>query len=212
MGIIDVAYIEPSSARDDLGDLWGTDDLQFLSRYDGLIYFRLTPLGAYCLGLTADHAPAPIEPSVRLSVLPGRQVNVVAGQLAAEESLVLDTWAVQATSESWRLDHQKALAAVEKGHDVAELREFLQARDDQPLPETVDAFIQTCQKNGKALKIVGTTLLIECQDAETAATISTHKETAGLCLRAGDRQLVVRLEHEAKFRTLIRILDFGMMA
>jgi hypothetical protein len=31
-----------------------------------------------------------------------------------------------------------------------------------------------------------------------------------LCIRAGDRQLVVRLENEEKFRNLVRILGFGM--
>ena len=210
LGMIDVAYIDPTGARDDFRSLWGTDDLEFLSRYDGLIYFRLTPLGAYCLELSEDYTPARIQSTVRLSVLPGLQVNVMDGQLAPEESLTLNTWAEQQTDESWRLDRQRALAAIEKGHDIAELRGFLQARDDQPLPETVESFIKTCQRNGTALKIVGTTLLIECQDAETAVMIATHKETAGLCLRAGDRQLVVRLEHEEKFRSLIRILGFGM--
>jgi hypothetical protein len=46
LGIIDVAYIEPNGARNDFRNLWGADDLEFLSRYDGLVYFRLTPLGA----------------------------------------------------------------------------------------------------------------------------------------------------------------------
>jgi hypothetical protein len=41
---------------------------------------------------------------------------------------------------------------------------------------------------------------------------ATHKEAASLCLRAGDRQPVVRLENEEKFRNLIRILGFGMTA
>jgi hypothetical protein len=212
LGIIDVAYIEPTEARNDFGDLWGTDDLEFLSRYDGLIYFRVTPLGAWCLGSVEDYTPAPIQPSVRLSVLPSLQVNVVGGSLSTEESLTLDTWAVEATDKSWRLDRQKAVGAIEKGQDIAELRAFLQAREDQPLPETVESFIQTTGKQGKALKISGTALLIDCENAEIAATIATHKETASLCLRAGDRQLVVRLENEEKFRNLIRILGFGMTA
>jgi hypothetical protein len=210
VGIIDVAYIEPTEARNDFGGLWGIDDLQFLSRYDGLIYFRLTPLGAYCLGLSDDYTPAPIQPTVRLSVLPSLQVNVVGGNLSAEELLTLDTWAVQATDKSWRLDRQKAIGAVEKGHDIAELLAFLQAREEQPLPETVESFMKTTQKQGKALKIKGTALLIDCEDAEIADMIATRKETSGLCLRAGDRQLVVRLENEEKFRTLIRSLGFGM--
>jgi hypothetical protein len=210
LGIIDVAYIEPTEARNDFDDLWGTDDLEFLSRYDGLIYFRVTPLGAWCLGSVEDYTPAPIQPSVRLSVLPSLQVNVVGGNLSTEESLTLDTWCVESTDKSWRLDRQKAVGAIEKGRDIAELRAFLQAREDQPLPETVESFIQTTGKQGKALKISGTALLIDCENAEIAATIATHKETASLCLRAGDRQLVVRLENEEKFRNLVRILGFGM--
>jgi hypothetical protein len=210
LGIIDVAYIEATGARNDFGDLWGTDDLEFLSRYDGLIYFRVTPLGAWCLGLVKDYTPAPIQPSVKLAVLPSLQVNVVGGSLSTEESLTLDTWAVETTEKSWRLDRQKAVGAIEKGRDIAELRAFLQTREDQPLPETVESFIKTTEKQGKALKISGTALLIDCENAEIAAMIATHKETANLCLRVGDRQLVVRLENEEKFRTLIRILGFGM--
>ncbi|MFJ1260764.1 hypothetical protein [Cupriavidus sp. CuC1] len=210
LGIIDVAYIDPSEARQDFSNVWGTDDLEFLSRYDGLVYFRLTPLGAYCLGISEDYTPTPIQLSVRLSVSPGLQVNVVGGHLSAEESLTLDTWSIEEAGKSWRLDRQKALDAIEKGHDIAELRAFLQARDDQPLPEKVESFIKTSQKQGKALRIIGTTLLIDCEDAETAAMIATRKETAGLCLRAGDRQLVVRLENEEKFRALIRILGLGI--
>jgi hypothetical protein len=210
LGIIDVAYIEPTEARNVFGDLWGTDDLQFLSRYDGLIYFRVTPLGAYCLGLSDNYTPAPIEPTAKLSVLPSLQVRAVGGNLSAEELLTLDTWAEQATDKSWRLDRQKAVGAIEKGHDIAELQAFLQAREEQPLPETVESFMKTTQKQGKALKIKGTALLIDCEDAEIADMIATRKETNGLCLRAGDRQLVVRLENEEKFRTLIRSLGFGM--
>jgi hypothetical protein len=212
LGIIDVAYIEPTEARNDFGDLWGTDDLEFLSRYDGLIYFRVTPLGAWCLGSVEDYTPAPIQPSVRLSVLPSLQVNVIGGSLSTDESLTLDTWAVESTDKSWRLDRQKAVGAIEKGLAITELRAFLQNREDQPLPETVESFIKTTEKQGKALKISGTALLIDCENAEIAAMIAAHKETASLCLRAGDRRLVVRVEHEEKFRNQIRILGFGMTA
>ncbi|MFL9911870.1 hypothetical protein [Paraburkholderia sp. RL17-337-BIB-A] len=142
--------------------------------------------------------------------MPSPQVNVVGGSLSTEESLTLDTWAVEATDKSWRLDRQKAVGAIEKGHDIAELRAFLQTREDQPLPETVESFIKISGKQGKALKISGTALLIDCENTEIAAMIVTHKEAAGLCLRASDR--VVRLENEEKFRNQIRILGFGMTA
>jgi hypothetical protein len=210
LGIIDVAYVEPHGARDDFRELWGADDLEFFSRYDGLVYFRLTPLGAYCLGVTDNYTVAPLQPQVAFSVLPSLHVHVAKGRMSVEETLVLDTWAEKETEESWRLDRQKALQAMEKGHDIAELRTFLQAREAQTLPEPVEAFLKTTQKQGRALKIVGTALLIQCEDAEIAEMIATRKETAGLCLRAGERHLIVRPEHENKFRALVRALGFGM--
>jgi hypothetical protein len=210
LGLIDVAYIAPGHARHDFHHLWGIDALQFLSRYDGLAYFRITPLGAYCLGSSVDYASATIQTKVRLAVLPSMQVNVVDGEASAEEALTLGAWSVQETPKSWRLDRHKAIAAIERGHSLDDLHAFLQARDEQPLPETVRSFIATCRKNGKALKVAGTTLLIECQDEQIALLVAGHKLNAGLCLRAGDRNLVVRLEHEEKFREMVRTLGLGM--
>ena len=210
LGIIDVAYIEPDGARDDFRRLWGADDLEFFSRYDGLVHFRLTPLGAYSLGLTDNYTVAMPQPHVAFSVLPSLHVQVARGRMSVEETLLLETWAEKETEESWRLDRQKALRAIEKGHDIAELRTFLQAREEQTLPEPVESFLKTAEKQGRALKIVGTALLIRCEDAELAEMIATRKGTAGLCLRAGEQHLVVRPEQEEKFRALVRALGFGI--
>jgi len=35
LGLIDVAYVDPAGARDDFHGNWGTDELPYLSRYDG---------------------------------------------------------------------------------------------------------------------------------------------------------------------------------
>ena len=53
-------------------------------------------------------------------------------------------------------------------------------------------------------------MLIECRDAEVAATIAGHKETAALCRPAGGKMLVVRSEQLEKFRERVRVLGFGM--
>ncbi len=37
------------------------------------------------------------------------------------------------------------------GHDAAELRDFLDARDEQPLPETVEAFLRRMERGATAL-------------------------------------------------------------
>ncbi|MCI4430016.1 MAG: hypothetical protein JHC40_12710 [Burkholderiales bacterium] len=212
LGVIDVAFVNPESARQNFRDLWGADELAFLSRYDGLVYFRLTSLGAYCLGLSQTCSVAVTQPRAGLSVLPSLTVNVVRGSLAPEETLVLETWASPIGDTAWLLDRQKALAAVERGHAASELGEFLRSRDDQPLPETVEGFMRTTQELGKALRVVGPALLIECADSEIAARIAAHPETAGLCSLAGDRRLLVRAEHEDRFRLRVRVLGYGMSA
>ena len=210
LGMVDVAYFDPAGACDDYRDMWGTDDLAFLSRYDGLSHIRLTALGAYVLGLDAAYRPVAIPSNVALSVLPSLQVNVVRGALGAEEALLLENWAEPVQAGSWRLDREKALSAIEKGYDIAELRGFLESRDDMPLPEPVDSFIRQCERNGKALKTAGSAMLVECRDNETAEAIAGHKETGPLCLRAGPKTLVVRSDHLDKFRERVRLLGFGM--
>jgi hypothetical protein len=127
-----------------------------------------------------------------------------------EEALTLDVWCVQETPRSWRLDRHKAIAAIGRGHSVEDLRAFLQSRDEQPLPQTAESFIMACNKNSNAIKVIGTTLLIECRDEPTAEFVAGHKLNMGLCERVGGRRLVVRLENEEKFRALVRTLGLGM--
>jgi hypothetical protein len=57
LGMIDVALIPPAGARRDFRGLWGTDELPFFSRYDGLMYFRLTPVGESPLGWKRIRTP-----------------------------------------------------------------------------------------------------------------------------------------------------------
>lgn len=212
LGMIDVAYRSPHDARGDFGELWGTEDMTFLSRYDGLMYFRLTALGAYCLGVTGSYAPVAPAASCTLAVQANLQVRVAGGALSADDRLMLDNWAVDEDELHWRLDREKAIAAIERGHDAAQFEAFLQARDSQPLPVQVDAFLRTCSKQGKAMKVLAASLLIECVDSETADLIAAHKDTARLCMRAGTRHLVVRLDQEGKFRKAARLLGYGIPA
>ena len=210
LGMIDVAYQSPHDARWDFGEQWGTDDMTFLSRYDGLMYFRLTTLGAYCLGMSTSYTPVARAATCTLTVQASLQVSVTAGTLSDDEVLMLDNWAIQEDGLGWRLDREKTIAAIERGHDAAQLEAFLQARDSQPLPVQVESFLRTCNKHGKAMKVLATSLLIECVDQDTADLIAAHKDTARLCMRAGERHLVVRLDQEGKFRKATRLLGYGI--
>jgi len=210
LGMIDVAYTDPHGARPDYTQLPGTYDLEFLSRYDGLHYVRLTALGAYCLGLTESYTPSTPEVAASLTVFPDLRVQVAGAPLTAAEALLLETYATAESEGLWRLDHRRTVRAVEGGHEVAELHTFLTSRDDQDLPETVEGFLRTTEQRARALKQKGNAILIECADPETAALIAADRRTAKLCLRAGERNLAVPAESEHAFRNAIHALGYGM--
>ena len=209
LGLIDVAYTRPERARRDFWHLWAADDITWFSRYDGLEFFRLNPLGAYCLGLAPEYEPRTPVDRASLSVFPDLRVCADMS-LSPDERLALETFANAESDGVWRLDRGKALAAIEAGHGADELRTFLAARDDQPLPEMVEGFLRNVERGAQALKADGPGLLIECADAEIAATLGSDARLSKLCMRAGERHLVVRTRAEAAFRKAARELGYGM--
>ena len=209
LGLIDVAYTEPRGARPDYTHLWGAEELPYLSRYDGLHYFRLNPLGAYCLGISKTYARSTPPARSALTVYPDLSIHTAA-QLSPDERMLLETYAAAEADGVWRLDRDQTLAAIEGGHDPDEFRKFLADRDDQPLPETVDGFLASANRGARALKIQRTALLIDCADADIATRLTTDKRTAKLCLRAGERLLAVPTASEAAFREAARAMGYGM--
>ncbi|MDQ1815479.1 hypothetical protein RBA41_19445 [Massilia sp. CCM 9210] len=210
LGMVDVAYCSPHHARTEFQSLWGGQDMTLLSRYDGLMYFRLTELGAYCLGLSTTYTAPARAASCTLSVSASLQISVTGGSLSADESLLLENWANRESAQLWRLDREKTMIAVERGQDTAPLEAFLRSRDSQPLPVQVEAFLRACNKGGKAMQVMGSSLLIECVDAETADLIARHQDTAPLCMRAGKHHLVVQVKHDVRFRKAARALGYGI--
>ena len=81
--------------------------------------------------------------------------------------------------------------------------DFLQARDEQPLPDTIAGFFRNAMERARAFKDRGNVKLIECADAALAERIANAKAMKGYCLRAGDHHLVVpsnREQHSARAR------------
>ncbi len=211
LGIIDVAYVHPAAGnRDAYTDLWGADDLEFLSRYDGLAYLRLTKLGAYCLGLSSTYTPAPLDVRHALKVLPNLEIAAVGSPLTPGERLMLEQYAQPVSDAVWRLELGYLLEALAKGHRVGEFQEFLQARSSEPLPETVKQFFQDAKDRSESLQNRGTALLIECRDAALATLIANDSRTKKYCLLAGERSLVVPLESETKFRNALGKLGYSL--
>jgi len=209
LGLIDIAYVHPRMALSDYCAQWGGEDLEWLSRYDGLRCFRITELGAYCLGLTGDFEQSLPRSGLKLAVLPSLRIQVRSGEISPSEKLQLETWAEPIKGDSWKLDHERSLEAIERGHKPTDFAEFLNKHDDQDLPDTVKGFLRNCERTGKALQICGEAFLVRCRDAETADLICAQKELEGHCYRSGETALTVTAEQLAKFRKVVRSLGIG---
>lgn len=210
LGMIDVAFVHPSGARKELWELTGQFEDTFLSRYDGLKYFRLTLLGAYCLGLADTYEPETPRKSTPMSVFPDRRIVVQNGSLDGEERAFLRRCADEdEPGLVWRLSTEKILRAIETGLDIGTVREFLSARDEQPLPELVEGFLSRIESRARAIRPKGTGVVFECDSVETVETLLSDRKIAKFSLRAGERTIVVNTSSENAFRKAARTMGFG---
>jgi hypothetical protein len=208
LGLLDVAYIAPAGARNDFRDRWGTDDLSCLSRYDGLIYIRINALGAWCLGLTEEFQAEIVAAERVLKVLPNRDVVASDKPLSPADALLLERFAERPSEAVWHLEADKILKAVEQGLSVAELKEFLAARSQEPLPQVVDVFLDDLQSKIGQLEDQGTARMIVCKDAVVALTLANDRRLRQLCQLAGERSLVFLVADEAAVRKGLRELGY----
>jgi hypothetical protein len=211
LGLLDLAYIPPYDApRQDWDEYWGTDDLAFLSRYDGLVALRLTPLGAFCLGLEATYEASPITTAATLRVLPNLDIVMTGQPLSPSETLMMDTFCLKTADAVWKLDRETLLKAAEGGHSLKEFQSFLTQASAHKLPETVQHFFRDGLSRADSLQDLGLTRLIECADATLATLIAHDSRTKKYCQLAGDRHLVVSLEQETRFRNGLRKLGYTL--
>jgi hypothetical protein len=208
LGVLDVALIPPAGARHDYGGLWGTDDLVYFSRYDGLMYFRITPLGAYCLGTESVYRPAPVEVRPVLRVLPNLEIAAIGAELEQGDRLALDAYAINVSDLVWRLNAGKLLAAIGEGRPVDEIKEFLVARSATALPDTVSRLLDDVADRSVKVHDRGLARLVECADAALAALIANDSRTRKHCMRAGERHLVVPASSETAFKRTLREVGY----
>ena len=210
LGLIDVAYIPPFGARQDYGELWGTDDLDFLSRYDGLKFIRINNLGAFCFDLAENYELPKIAVESSFTVLPNLKIKVVGESLTDSEEFFLENFAEKENESVWNLSRERTINTLENGQKISALREFLESREDQFLPETVEGFLRETEKRAAALTDQATARIVECETAKIADEIAANPHTKKLCQRVGKKSLAIFERDEKKFRETVRKIGYGM--
>ncbi|WP_295393139.1 hypothetical protein [uncultured Thiodictyon sp.] len=190
LGMIDVAYTLPYHARGDYSGAWGTDDFLFLSRYDGLRYLRINPLGAFCLGLATEYR-AVIEARRPLFAIGADLGLNLLREPEPGERLLLERIAKPVSGELWRLDPDAVLNQSAQADERARIGAFIESAADAALPPAVSQLLATVEERATALVDAGPARLIQCRDPATAALLASDPVTAPHCARAGERLLCV---------------------
>jgi len=172
------------------------------------MYFRINALGAYCLDMVDEYAPATIEAKPVLRVLASLEITAAGEGLEEGDRLALDAYAARVSDSVWKLNAGKLLATVEQGRSVAELREFLEARSGDALPDTATRLLEDAAERCARVSDRGMVRLVECDQADLAHLIANDPQTLEHCMLAGERHLVVAMASEAAFKRGLRGLGY----
>lgn len=208
LGLLDVAYVYPHRLWPEFGGHWGTDELSFCGRYDGLLYARLNPLGAYALGFTDRYDLRAEEAPKLFRVLPNHDFVLVEGPLNPADRAMLELLASPKSDLVWTLDADRMLTHVEGGGAFQELRDFLEANAAEGLPETVRVFLAGLESRLGACPTRREAVILEWSDEALAHLIATSAGTHKLCFHAGGNRLVVPADNLAAFSRALKRLGY----
>ncbi len=207
LGIIDIAYCYPHWLWPELEDRWGTDEMDFCSRYDGLLYVRLNDLGACCLNVTSKYEPISVKPASPWEVLGNGQI-IPPKNPSPSDSYLLDGWAIRDSQGAWWLDAGRVLDYLASGSSIADISRFLAEKSQNELPETLQGWLSGIAAKASAVKGVEPALLIDMCDEATAAAIAGHDDAGMLVRHAGGKYLVVPTRNLRAFRNAFKKLGY----
>lgn len=217
LGLIEIAYTWPEEMPLDVGDSYMLADLEYVSRYDGLLGLRLTQLGAYVLGQTEHYErPAARERSVPvLKVLPNLDVVITdANRATLQDRIFLERIGVAQSQDVYRLSREQILEAAEQGVDLAQIMAFLTTNSgvaEDELPQTVRVFLSDVASRIGILQEAGRMLLFESLDPYVLTELANKPELRSAVRLAtidGQAVLLVQEEREAAVRRQIRKLGY----
>ncbi len=209
LGLIDIAYVYAHFLWPELSGGWGTDDMDFCGRYDGLRYVRVNPLGLYCLAVSDQYTPAAAETRNLLTVLPNREIAVAGGQqLLPGDVSMLELFALKKGDYLWRMDQQRILDYLEGGGSLDDIARFLAETAAEGTPDTIRVWFDDLKSKADAVVKTEEAWLVEFQDPATAALVAHDPKAGKLCLLAGERRVAVAKTNERAFRTAVKKLGY----
>ncbi len=199
LGMIDVAYSAPHGIRSDFRENWGTDEYAYLSRYDGLGWFRLNALGAFSMNMVDEYR---LETPKMPALL--REVDELEFLLLRDpethERTLLQQYATLSKTHL-RLDTIRSLETLEQGGAPAELIDLMRKQTESKPTVEVEDFFDDLKTRTTSIRDGGAARIVECAGESLARLIAESGETGGYCLYAGGKQVIVAEKSWRKFRS-----------
>jgi hypothetical protein len=218
LGLIELAYTDPEESPRDLSRAYGLDGEPYLSRYDGLLGFSLTGLGAYALGLAADYtppAPAVADQRPVLTILPNLDVVITdARRITPNDRAFLERLGTSPSQDVYHLDREALLEVIESGLTLPQIRDFLAQRSGRPeaeFPQPVRVFFADLEQRLAALREADRVLVLDGPDPYLLTELAhdaTLRASVQLATLAGRTILLVPLAQEAAVRRQLRRLGY----
>jgi len=207
LGLVDIAYVYPHSLWPEFSDSYGRDAHSFLGRYDGLLYARLNPLGAWCFGLADSYSLPEIKKTAIFHILPNHELVATT---APDTSIIafVDLFAVRKSDAVWGFDAEKTLGFIEGGGSMEELRDFLIARSSGGIPDNVGVWLDGLLRKSSSCRRAEKAVLFEWSEPAQAALMASSSETSRLCHHVGENRIVVPAAKLAAFTRAARKMGF----
>lgn len=194
LGLIEIAYTHPEESPRSFDDLYGMDDEPYLSRYDGLLGLRLTPLGAYALGLTDDYTPPESRANAAqpvLALLPNLDVVITdARRITPNDRAFLERLGPPQSQDVYRLGREQLLELIETGLSLQQIQTFLSNKTGQPaadFPQPVRVFFADLEQRLGRL----------------------HGGARMIVLQSADPYLLTELAHDSTLKTVVQLGTIG---
>jgi len=210
LGMVDVAYSAPHGVRSDYHGNWGADEYAYLSRYDGLGWFRLNALGAFVLEMAEEYRlESPKMPSLLRAT--DELEFVLLRNPEPHERMLLEQYATISKTHL-RLDTVRSLLTIEQGGALADLIGLLRQQTESKLAVEVEDFIDDLKTRTTSIRDGGGARIVECASESLARLLVESGETGKYCLYVGGNRVVVAEKSWGKFRNGLRKVGYVLSA
>lgn len=182
----------------------------YFSNYDGLKYFKLTPLGAYILGITSKFEnDAPTEKN-KLTLSTDSMMIIADGNLTAITDLMLSTYSEKLGNTRYRVSAQTFLKDCKNRKEIESKIALFKATINGTIPTFWERFFKELLTNASAIKInkFVQTYTLPAEDKELHKLVAQDSTLKQLTLKAEGFNLLVPVENLVKFRSRMKELGF----